>query len=210
LDDINTTAISPAYRYVVREVKKAFPDTTIALHTHNDNGLGAASLYAGVEGGAEIIDASVNGLGERAGIPALAEVAAVMQIYYGIDTGIKLEKMKTLSQLVADLTKYPVPPKMPYVGEQVFSHLTEGHYKTPVDGYWAYMFLRPSIFGNRQKTLLGAFSGPSVVRSMAKELGITIPDDKLEAVAAQIRLETLWRKRKLQPEDFLRIVEEVK
>ena len=98
---------------------------------------------------------------------------------------------------------------MPFVGEQVFSHMTEGHYQTPVDGYWAYLFLTPSIFGNRQKTLLGAFSGPCVVRSMAKELGITIPDEKVEAVAEKIRSETFWRKRKLQAEDFLRIVGEV-
>ena len=46
-------------------------------------------------------------------------------------------------------------------------------------------------------------------KEIAKELGITLPDEKVEAVAEKIRSETFWRKRKLQAEDFLRIVDEV-
>ena len=98
LDDINGMAITPVYTYVVREMKRLLPGTQIGLHTHNDIGLACAALYAGLEGGADLIDACVNGLGERAHIAPLAEVAAVIQIYYGIDCGIKLEKMYELSK----------------------------------------------------------------------------------------------------------------
>ena len=77
------------------------------------------------EGGADIIDAAVNGLGERAQIAPLAEIASVIQIYYGIDCGIKLDKMAELSQLVADLTKIPLSDTMPLVGKTGFSQHTE-------------------------------------------------------------------------------------
>ncbi len=180
-----------------------------AFHVHNDIGMGTASLYAALEGGAEILDVSVNGLGERAGIAPLAEVAAVVQLWYGLDAGIKLEKMKDLSELVADITKWPVHPKKPCVGDQAHSDLVEVHYNHPPDGFWAYRQWKPEIFGNRTRTMLGHYSGPWALRSMAKELGVTIPDEKLQAVLERVRSEIRLRKRKLQDEEFRKIVQEV-
>jgi len=210
LDDMVGQAICPAYRYVFGEMTKAFPGVRFAFHVHNDIGMGAAALYAGLEGGAEIIDTTVNGLGERAGVGPLAEVAAVIQIWYGLDAGIKLEKMKELSQLVADITKVPVPPKMPCVGEQAFSDVVEVHHCVPADAEWAFRQWKPAIFGNHTRTMLGKCSGPWAIRSIAKELGITISDEKVQAVLERIRWEFRMRKRRLQDEEFLRIVEELK
>lgn len=210
LDDLTGPSIYPVYKYLVSEVRKSLPGTRIALHTHNDIGLATAALYAGLEGGASIIDAAVNGLGERAGIAPLAEIAAVLQLWYGLDTGIKLDKMRELSQLVADITKWPMHPKMPCVGDQAFSHLSEVHYAVPPSGFrWAFMHWDPSIFGNQMKTLLGHCSGPWAIRSMARELGVNIADDKVDAVLAQVRSEIRLRKRKLQSEEFLKIAKEV-
>ena len=209
LDDITGQSLYPVYKYMVHELKKNIPEAAIALHTHNDIGMGAASLYAGLEGGASIVDASVNGLGERAGIAPLAEVAAVIQIWFGLDAGIHLEKMKDLSELVADLTKWPVPPKMPIVGDQAFSDLVEVHYCVPADGVWAYAHWVPSIFGNRKRNMLGQYSGPWAIRTVARELGVSLPDDKVKAVLDRVRAEIRMRKRRLQPEEFLKIVKEL-
>ncbi len=208
-DDVSGQGVYPAYKYLFREMKKTFPDVPFAFHVHNDIGMGTASLYAALEGGAEILDVSVNGLGERAGIAPLAEVAAVVQLWYGLDAGIKLEKMKDLSELVADITKWPVHPKKPCVGDQAHSDLVEVHYNHPPDGFWAYRQWKPEIFGNRTRTMLGHYSGPWALRSMAKELGVTIPDEKLQAVLERVRSEIRLRKRKLQDEEFRKIVQEV-
>ena len=208
-DDLGGQGIYPAYRYLFQEMTTAFPKVPFAFHVHNDIGMGAAALYAALEGGAEILDVSVNGLGERAGIASLAEVAAVVQIFYGLDAGIKLDKMKDLSELVADLTKWPVPTKMPCVGDQAHSQLVEVHYVYPPDGYWAYNQWKPEIFGNTARTLLGHYSGPWSIRSMARELGITIPEGKVQAALQRVRSEIRLRKRKLRDAEFRRIVEEV-
>ena len=117
LDDINGMAIYPVYTHVVREMKRLLPGTEIGLHTHNDIGLATASLYAGLEGGADLIDVCVNGLGERAHIAPMAEVVSVIQIYYGIDCGIKLDKLYELSKLVSDVMKWPMTETMPFVGQ---------------------------------------------------------------------------------------------
>jgi 2-isopropylmalate synthase len=211
LDDINGMAIYHVYTYVIREMKRLLPHTEIALHTHNDIGLGTAALYAGLEGGADIINTSVNGLGERAQIAPLAEVAAVIQIFYGIDCGIRLEKMTELSRLVSDLTKIPMPDTMPIVGKTAFSHLVEVHYAVPdtEEGFWAYLCMKPEIFGNSSHNLLGHYSGPWAMRAKAKELGITIPKGKEPDVVAKVRSEIRWRKRQLSDEEFKKIVADV-
>ncbi|MCC7106030.1 MAG: hypothetical protein IT307_12880 [Chloroflexi bacterium] len=208
LDDINGMAIYHVYTHVVREMKRLLPNTRIGLHTHNDIGMAAAALYAGLEGGADIIDAAVHGLGERAHIAPLAEVATVVQIYYGLDCGIKLEKMTELSRLVADLTKFPMPDTMPIVGKTAFSHLVEVHYAVPdnEEGFWSFLSMKPEAFGNSQTNLLGHYSGPWAVRAKARELGLSIPERREPEVIARLRSEMRWRKRQLGDDEFRRIV----
>lgn len=209
LDDINGMAIYRVYTWVVREMKRRLPKgTEIALHTHNDIGMAAAALYAGLEGGADIIDACVNGLGERAHIACLAEVASVIQIYYGLDCGIKLEKMTELSQLVAETMPWPMPSTMPFVGKTAFSHLVEVHYCVPPteEGFWSYLCMKPEVFGNTQHNLLGHYSGPWAVRAKAQELGVKIPDGKEIEVVGGVRRKIQAVRRQLTDSEFREIV----
>ncbi|MBM3559340.1 MAG: hypothetical protein FJX53_05580 [Alphaproteobacteria bacterium] len=209
LDDINGMAIYRVYTWVVREMKRRLPKgTEIALHTHNDIGMAAAALYAGLEGGADIIDACVNGLGERAHIACFAEVASVIQIYYGLDCGIKLEKMTELSQLVAETMPWPMPPTMPFVGKTAFSHLVEVHYCVPPteEGFWSYLCMKPEVFGNTQHNLLGHYSGPWAVRAKAQELGVRIPDGREIEVVGGVRRKIQAVRRQLTDAEFREIV----
>ena len=189
-------------------MKRRLPGTEIALHTHNDIGMAAAALYAGLEGGADIIDACVNGLGERAHIACLAEVASVIQIYYGIDCGIRLDKMAELSQLVAETMPWPMPDTMPFVGKTAFSHLVEVHYCVPdtEEGFWPYMCMRPEVFGNTQQNLLGHYSGPWAVRAKAKELSLTIPEGCEPQVVEKLRDKIQLVRRQLSDAEFSDIV----
>ena len=211
LDDINGMAIYHVYTHVVREMKRLLPGTEIGLHTHNDIGMATAALYAGLEGGADLIDVCVNGLGERAHIAPLAEVASVIQIYYGIDCGIQLDKMYELSRLVSDIMKWPMTDTMPFVGKTSFSHLVEVHYTVPdtEEGFWAYLCMKPEMFGNTKHNLLGHYSGPWAVRAKARELGITIPEGKEPDVVQGVRSQIRWRKRQITNEEFQSIVESV-
>lgn len=202
LDDICAPIIPPVYKHHVREVKKVIPNTTVAVHSHNDFGLGTAALLASMEGGAEIIDAGVNGFGERAGIPNLAEVAAIVEILYGMKTGIRLEKMCELSQLVADIMNHPVPKNLPAVGERAFAHAAEVHYVLPEGDRWSFNAWGPETVGNRARIMWCMYSGPYAIRRKAKELGITIPDAKVGKVLDRIREEIFWRKRTVTDREF--------
>lgn len=211
LDDINGMAIYRVYTHVVREMKMRLPGTEIALHTHNDIGMAAAALYAGLEGGADIIHTCVNGLGERAHIACLAEVASVIQLYYGLDCGIKLDKMTSLSKLVSETMPWPMADTMPFVGRTAFSHLVEVHYCVPdtEEGFWSYLCMKPELFGNSQHNLLGHYSGPWAVRAKAKELGFVIPDGKEEVVIEKLRSKIKDIRRQLNDQEFIDILEKL-
>jgi 2-isopropylmalate synthase len=208
LDDINGMAIYSVYTHVVREMKRLLPGTEIGLHTHNDIGLATASLYAGLEGGADLIDVCVNGLGERAHIAPMAEVVSVIQLFYGIDCGIKLDKLYDLAHTVSDVMKWPMTDTMPFVGKTAFSHLVEVHYCVPdtEEGFWAYLCMKPEMFGNKMHNLLGHYSGPWAVRTKAKEIGIKIPPGKEPDVIKRLRTEIRFRKRQITNDEFAKIV----
>jgi 2-isopropylmalate synthase len=211
LDDINGMAIYRVYTHVVREMKRRLPGTEIALHTHNDIGMAAAALYAGLEGGADIIHTCVNGLGERAHIACLAEVASVIQLYYGLDCGIKLDKMTSLSNLVSKTMPWPMADTMPLVGRTAFSHLVEVHYCVPdtEEGFWSYLCMKPELFGNSQHNLLGHYSGPWAVRAKAKELGLVIPEGREEYVIEKLRSKIKDIRRQLNDQEFIDILEKI-
>jgi isopropylmalate/homocitrate/citramalate synthase len=97
---------------------------------------------------------------------------------------------------------------MPFVGRTAFSHLVEVHYCVPdsEEGFWAYLSMKPEMFGNRMHNLLGHYSGPWAVRAKARELGLTIPQAKEGAVVDRVRSEIRWRKRQLSNEEFGDIV----
>ena len=75
LDSVGTA--SPAtWRFLVSSIRKEFKDVKLCVHCHNDYGQAMANVYTAIECGADMVDVCINGLGERAGNPALAEVSS--------------------------------------------------------------------------------------------------------------------------------------
>src|SRR3989338_5747647 len=80
----------------------------ISVHCHNDLGLATANAMAGVENGARQVEATVNGIGERAGNTSLEEVVMIMRTHkLKYDTGIKTQNIYPISRLVSKLMNMP-------------------------------------------------------------------------------------------------------
>lgn len=90
----------------------------LLLHTHDDFGLGTAVAVAAVTAGAEV-EVSVNGISDRAGFPALEEVAVALESMYGISTGLRMERLAGLCGLVSART-LPVHPYKAISGDHAF------------------------------------------------------------------------------------------
>lgn len=84
--------------------------TPLLLHTHDDFGLATATAVAAVTAGA-LVEVSVNGISDHAGFPALEEVAVVLESMYGIDTGLRMDGLAKLCELVGSRTLPPHPCK---------------------------------------------------------------------------------------------------
>jgi isopropylmalate/homocitrate/citramalate synthase len=103
----------------VRKLKERFKQP-VEVHFHDDFAMGVATTIAGLAAGAEVCHVSVNGIGERAGGAGLEPVAMALETLYGVKTGIKTEKLKELSLLVEDLTRFKCQPNRAIIGDRIF------------------------------------------------------------------------------------------
>ena len=102
----------------------------VFFHGHNDLGLATANAYAAARAGADGLDVTVNGLGDRAGNASLEQVAMILHLK-GVRTGIRLEALRRLSEAVAQESGLAVPELAPVVGAFAATHKSAGHLEIP-------------------------------------------------------------------------------
>src|SRR6201997_4023147 len=108
-----------AIQYLVREAKKRV-NKRLEAHFHMDYGMGIANTIMAVAEGVEVIHSTVLGLGERAGNVPMEETAMALLTLYGIDIGLKYEKLYSLARLVEQLSGHKVASNRPVVGEALY------------------------------------------------------------------------------------------
>ena len=102
----------------------------IFFHGHNDLGLATANSLAAVNGGADGLDTTINGLGDRAGNASFEQVVMALHLR-SIRTGINLPQVAVLSEIVEKSSGVTLSKLAPVVGEYVFSHKSPGHMEKP-------------------------------------------------------------------------------
>ncbi|MFP6729979.1 MAG: hypothetical protein VCD50_07435 [Alphaproteobacteria bacterium] len=113
--------VSPwGFEHLVATVR-SWTDKPLQVHCHNNTSMAVANAMAAVRGGATVIHATVNGLGEFAGQVPLEELAVSLGIHFGIDCGLDLERLTGLSQLVAEAADVPLPVNKPVTGPAAFA-----------------------------------------------------------------------------------------
>ncbi len=117
-------------RHLVSQVKQAVGKTPVLIHVHNDFGMATANTLAGIEGGAEWCDLVVNGLGDRGGNASFEEVVSALEILYGVNTGIKLDRLYELSKFVAKKSGVKCQPHKAIVGQNSFMEESAGHHRS--------------------------------------------------------------------------------
>ena len=158
---------------------KAHIGVPVFFHGHNDLGLAAANAFAAVRAGADGLDVTVNGLGDRAGNASLEQVAMILHLR-GIRTGIRLETLTRLSGAVGRESGIAVSPLAPVVGAFVATHKSPGHLEIPE----LFEAFDPALVGVRRNIMAeraapkrralqpGAASGWQVQRRVELPLGL--------------------------------------
>lgn len=151
----------------------------VELHCHNELGLATANAIAGVGQGADIVDVTVNGLGDKCGLPPLPEIALGTRFFLGLETGIKYEKLHELSKLVEEISKFKVPKNKPIVGDDAHAYesgLLVWALTVPTYPFAARSYL-PELVGRKTKFVLGKKSGVTSIKKKLEELNLKIDDD---------------------------------
>lgn len=111
--------------YFCRNIKQR-EHICVCLHTHNDRGCGVAASELGLMAGADRIEGTLLGNGERTGNMDIFVMA--MNMYsQGVDPQLDLSNASEIVQVVSECNQLPVHPRHPYVGELVFTAFSGSH-----------------------------------------------------------------------------------
>ncbi|HOA76886.1 MAG TPA: pyruvate carboxyltransferase [Thermosynergistes sp.] len=208
-------ALNPhAVPYLLKKVKERISDKPIGVHFHDDFGLGAANTIMAMAAGADIAHTSISGIGERAGNAPYEMVALSLLCMYGVDTGLKYEKMYPLSKFLRQISDFTVRPNEGIVGDrinQIESGIVAAWYKNAKDIAPLELapYLYPLVGHPETEVVIGKMSGVPNVEIYLDKLGLTANDEqKLEIVNA-VKEKSLSKGGLLTIEEFREIAEKV-
>jgi len=173
----------------VGTVHERYPEVGIEFHGHNDTGCAVANALAALEAGADCIDVTVLGIGERNGITSLSGlIAAVYPRWRSLLAPYDLPRLPELDRLVAEWLDIPIPFNSPITSDSAFSHRAGVHTKAVLQMPGAYEILNPKSFGlPRYIDTTSRMVGHHALSARATVLGLTLHSSAARAAAAHIK-----------------------
>ncbi len=153
----------------------------VATHCHDDFGLAVANSLAGVEAGADEVQATLGGIGERAGNASLEEVVAAL-VYkgglLGVRTDVRPERLYPAYRELAETIGLPRMRNKAVVGDNAFATQAGIHQAGILRDPSTYEYLEPGVFGRQRQLMVGRHSGRAILRHLLDQVGKD-PDDAL-------------------------------
>jgi len=181
------------------------PDMPLHFHGHNDFGLGTALAIAAVRGGADWVQGTINGIGERAGNSDICEVALALSCLYDVPIELNLSQARKVSQLVQDAGNYRVDGWRPVVGENLFTResgavANQFHIPEAIEPYSADIVSAP------RRIVLGKKSGLVSIKLKAEELGLDVPESEYGEILARVKEQATTAGRLMTDDEFRQLV----
>lgn len=199
---------------LIKDIKTRVPNinkTIISVHCHNDLGMGVSNSLSAIENGAEQVECTINGIGERAGNASLEEIVMALETrkdIFGVTTSINKKELYKTSRLVSKLTGIVVQPNKAIVGQNAFAHESGIHQDGVLKKRSTYEIIKPQDVGfGGTRLVLGKHSGRHAFNERLQKLGFELDDREL--LKAFERFKALADKKKeIFDEDLLSIVED--
>src|SRR5919202_1153337 len=161
--------------------------SSLDVHCHNDLGLALANALAGCDAGADQTHTTIDGFGERNGIPALAETAVALTLIYNSTNNLRLHMLKDLSKTVSEYTQIDIPESKPIVGDSAYKHKAGTHLAAILRNPSAYEILEPRVVGNRRKIVFGELAGKNGANYLLSLLGLHTGQNEAEILARGLK-----------------------
>ena len=195
-----------AIEWLVREVRTWIgPAVPLHFHGHNDFGLGTAIAIAAVRGGADWIQGTINGIGERAGNSDICEVALALKCLYDMPVALNLDQARKVSALVQSAGNYKVDGWRPVVGDNLFTRESgavamQFHIPEAIEPYSADLVAAP------RRIVLGKKSGLISIKLKAEELRLDVPESSYAPLLARVKDLGTTEGRLVTDDEFRRMV----
>ncbi len=161
----------------------------IEFHAHNDAGCAIANSFAALEAGATHIDTTVLGIGERNGIvPLSGMIARLLSVQPDLVTKYRLDRLPELDRMVAGMVGIDVPFNAAITSETAFHHKAGMHTNAVLNHPSAYEIFDPAVFGLERTIMAGhRLTGWNAIRSRADSLGLSLGEEQLRALTAEVK-----------------------
>jgi 2-isopropylmalate synthase len=158
----------------------------IDLHCHDDYGLALANAMAGIRAGADCIHTTVNGMGERAGIPDLAETVVAFHNLEALEK-FNLQPLMHISDYLEKISGFFMSPNKPITGQNAFTHKSGVHTDGILKDPRTYEPFNPSLLGRERKIVIDKYTGKRAVSSRLEEYDIKVSASELDVIVSRIK-----------------------
>jgi 2-isopropylmalate synthase len=183
LCDTNGGSLPAEIRAGVEAIRDALGELDrpvgVGIHCHNDCELAVANTLEGVAAGADMVQGTINGYGERCGNANLVSVVANLVLKLGVEAlePDSLARSTDLSRTVAEIANLALPLQQPYVGYGAFAHKGGQHVAAMLKHKDSYQHIDPSLVGNEPHVLVSELSGRGNILAKAREFGLELDRD---------------------------------
>ncbi|MDD2689255.1 MAG: citramalate synthase [Candidatus Omnitrophica bacterium] len=178
LCDTNGGTLTSGITKVVQEIRPQI-NVWLGIHCHNDADLAVANTIAAVQAGADIVQGTINGYGERCGNADLIPIIANLKLKLGTNciSDEKLKELTKVSHFVSEVSNMKQRNDQPYAGESAFAHKAGVHINAVMKNPKTYEHIEPALVGNRRRILVSELSGKTAVLIRAKALELDLEKD---------------------------------
>lgn len=195
----------------LKENVKGIERIQLSAHCHDDLGMATANALAAILNGADQIEGTINGIGERAGNTSLEEVALALETraeFFQAKTSLKLKEIARTSRLVSKLTGMVVPGNKAIVGANAFAHESGIHQDGVLKEKTTYEIISPETIGLKEsKLVLGKHSGRHAFREKLVDLGYELSDEQVNLAFSKFK-DLADKKKNVSDEDIRAMIEE--
>ena len=181
LCDTNGSALPMQVQEVVRHVVHLLgKECRVAIHAHNDAGCAVANSLVAVAAGADVVQGTINGYGERCGNADLCSIIPGLKLKMNVDCVSEedLAKLTDTARFVAELCNISPDPHEPYVGHNAFAHKGGMHVAAVERDPATFEHIDPALVGNSPHVLMSELSGRAAVRQRLRDLGYPGQEEK--------------------------------
>lgn len=167
-------------------------ETPLGIHVHDDGGLAVANSLAAVEAGADQVQGTMNGYGERCGNANLCTLIPNLKFKMKLDClpDKSIASLTEVSRFVDELANIRHNTKLPFVGQSAFAHKGGMHVNAVEKNPRSFEHIAPELVGNIRRVLVSELAGRSNVSMKAREVGIHLQasPEKVGEIVEQLKV----------------------